>query len=392
MKKITITGLVGSLVLVGALVRPPAGEGSSFTFESPVPPVGTPGGTETQLSGAPLAQWLRGRVIFDRDFHHTAGLGTPDFNADSCRACHADPGLGGAGGLELNVARFGQDMGSGFVDLAGGQAASKLRPPVMEGDFEPREEMPPLANVYEQRQTPSILGDGLLDDIAESVILANQDPTDANADGIFGVARIVSVGGGQTAVGRFGWKAQIPSLLDFAHDAVTGEIGLTVPDNGRGFGALTDLDTVADPEITNDDLADLVFFMRNLAAPRRKNSQDPAVAEGEMLFTSVGCAKCHLPSLQGPNGPVRAYTNLLLHNVQSATFSGMAEPGAGSGMYRTPPLWGISETGPWWHDGRGETLFDTIYLHEGEATAVTAAFDALTESQKMALLAFLNDL
>lgn len=369
--------LLGLVLLVGS-----AGAQS-------VPGVGEPGGPERALSAAEMEQWLRGRRLFDHPFHRSDGLGSPEMNADSCRGCHQDPALGGAGGLELNVSRFARDnLGFGpFQDLPGGQAASKLRPPYVAG----REEHSAQADVFEQRQTPSILGAGLLDSISDAEILAREDPVDRDGDGIRGVARRVTVGG-RTEIGRFGWKAQIPRLRDFAKDAMAGELGITTPDDGRGFALLSDGDATSDPELDESQVEDLFFFMANLAAPRRVGALDPEVALGELLFEQVGCAKCHVPELAGPAGPVRAYTDLLLHDVWPQSFRGMAEPGAGPGVYRTPPLWGIRHTAPYMHDGRAESLRAAILLHAGEAQAVRLAVLGLTAAEMDALLAFLSDL
>ncbi len=335
-------------------------------------------------------RFQRGKELFDRAFHRADGVGAPEMNADSCRACHQDPVIGGAGPLEVNVSRFARDFnGAGpFTDLPGGQGLSKLYPPHEEG----REEyVPSEADVFEQRQTPSILGDGLIETISEAAILANEDPGDSNGDGVFGVARRISVLGG-TELGRFGWKAQVPSLRDFVLDAMFGELGMTTPDDGRGFGQRSDADLSNDPEILDSQVDDMTFFMQNLPAPARAGSLDPMVAAGELLFDSIGCAVCHVPELQGTMGPVPLYSNLLLHNVMPADFRGMSEPGAGVGMFRTPPLWGIKDTAPYMHDGRGEDLADSIMHHFGEAAASRAAFIALTSSEQDALILFLEDL
>lgn len=331
----------------------------------------------------------RGRELFDRAFAPAEGLGTPELNADSCRACHSDPVLGGAGALELNVSRCGYDNGGAgpFQDPAGGQAASKLRPPQAPG----REEIPAMADVFEQRQTPSILGLGLVDTIPEAVIVANEDATDANGDGIRGVARRITVNGA-IEIGRFGWKAQIPRLVDFVRDAAAGELGLTTSDNGRGFGLFADADQVPDPEFNDAQVVNMFAFMTALPAPKRGGSIDAQVPIGEQLFTQVGCAKCHVPSLAGPAGPVPLFSNLLLHNVMPANFRGMVEPGAGAGFFRTPPLWGIKDTAPYMHDGRAETLLAAILAHDGEAAGVRAAFEGRPEADRQALIKFLEDL
>lgn len=346
--------------------------------------------TVARAQVTPDPRFVRGRALFDHNFHRRDGLGSPDFNADSCRACHRDPAMGGAGPLELNVARFGREESGTFTDLTGGQAASKLRVPWVAG----REEYPTtpiVPNVFEQRQTPSIFGDGLIDTIPGAAITANEDPNDADGDGIRGVARRIDMNG-TVEIGRFGWKAQVPRLADFVRDAATGELGLTTSDNGRGFGARTDADGTADPELADAQVQDISFFIHNLPAPERGGSTDAAVALGESLFAATGCAKCHRPSLQGTGGPVRLYSDLLLHNVMPAGFRGMAEPGAGMGMYRTPPLWGIKATAPYMHDGRAETLDAAIRAHAGEASGVVTAYLDLDAAAKAALLAFLDDL
>jgi hypothetical protein len=359
--------------------RPP-GEGGGG------PSSGQGGGGGGAVPADPAAV-ERGRVLFERGFHRSAGLGAPELNADSCRACHRDPASGGAGALELNVSRFGRDAGGAFENLPGGQALSKLRPPWIAG----REEAPAEADVFEQRQTPSIFGDGRIEGIPEPAILANEDPLDCNGDGIRGVARRLVIDG-KSELGRFGWKAQVPRLADFARDALGGELGLTTRDDRRGFALAADGDAHLDPELDDAAVADLTAFLASLPAPARHGALDPEVLLGELVFERVGCVKCHVPALPGVDGPVALYSDLLLHDVWPASFRGMSEPGAGSGVYRTPPLWGVSATAPYLHDGRASTLRAAILLHDGEARGVRKAFEALPLVEKSAVIAFLNDL
>jgi len=355
-----------------------------------VPGVGEPGGPGRVLSPVEYQQWLRGRALFDQPMHRSRGLGLPEMNADSCRACHQDPAVGGAGGLELNVSRFGHDGGNpaNFMDLPGGQGLSKLRPPYVDD----REEYDQAAaDVFEQRQTPSILGGGLIDSIPGSAITANEDPTDANMDGIYGVARRIVINSVEE-IGRFGWKAQVPHMSDFVRDAMAGELGLTTPSDGRGFGVSVDNDGPNDPEFPQAEIDDMTFFLTELGPPLRQNPTNPQVMAGEALFLSIGCADCHTPTLMGAGGPVPLYSNLLLHNVMPAGFRGMAEPGAGVGFFRTPPLWGMRDTAPYMHDGRAETAHDAILAHDGEANAVGTAYRNLPPADQAAIQAFLNDL
>ncbi len=377
-----LIGLASYVAVTTAFMAPPAPQispASSVSIGGPIP----------GLTPSETASFERGKQVFDRAFHRSTGLGAPGMNADSCRGCHQDPVIGGAGGLELNVSRFAFDNGGvgPFMNLPGGQGLSKLYPP-----FVPeREECDPTADVFEQRQTPSTLGLGLVSQIPDGVILANQDPTDSDGDGVFGVARLVDVNG-IIEVGKFGWKAQLPDIADFGRDAMLGECGITTPNDGRGLTPDTDSDTAMDPELSVSDFADLGMFMRMIAAPVRTFSTDLAVINGEALFDQVGCAVCHIPSLPGPDGPVDLYSNLLLHNVMPTGFRGMSESGAGVGMYRTAPLWGISDTAPYMHDGRAEDLEGAIFAHEGEADAARVSYIGLTITQQEDLIAFLEDL
>ena len=350
--------------------------------------------TVSALSSATVDdQFERGRALFDHAFSVEEGVGAPEMNADSCRACHQDPSLGGAGPLEVNVSRFGRDNGGlgPFEDPIDGQALSKLYPPTIHGREEYAAFGATAPDVFEQRQAPALFGNGLVDSIPAAVIVANEDVNDADGDGIYGVARRLTVNG-VIEIGRYGWKAQIPSISDFVGDAMFHELGITTPDDGRGFATASDGDAVADPELSQAEVDDLSYFLHELPAPERGGSTDPQVTEGLAVFSQVGCAKCHTPSLPSPMGPVPLYSNLLLHNVMPAGFRGMAEPGAGVGYYRTPPLWGIGDTAPYMHDGRAEDLDAAILAHDGEAAGVRSNYEALTPAAQQALILFLEDL
>lgn len=370
----------------------------AFQFVSPVDPLPEAfslGGPDRELSWSEAQLWLRGRLMFDRDFSLSQGVGRPHYNGDSCRACHSDPVIGGSSDVDLNVSRVASsEGGGGFAtvltnDPSGNpQILSRLTRP----DAGLREEHPVAgADLYEQRNAPSALGLGLIGRLPAGAILALQDPDDLNADGIRGVARIVNTGNG-TALGRFGWKAQVPTLSDFVRDAMGEEIGITVEAATSPFGITSDADGIADPELSPTDFESVTFFLEHLAAPKRAGSTGPMVAEGEQIFTQIGCNRCHTPVLYGPDGPVPLFSNLLLHQVSSSKFRGMEEPGAPAGFYRTPPLWGLRHSKPYMHDGSAETPLSAIRAHEGEAQLVRDAFEALTPAAQTALLAFLDDL
>lgn len=396
-----LPALLAVLLLGGVLLAAPVAEPPSRQFErgiagdgaldAPVPPVGALGGPRRVLDAAEMQTFLRGRALFDTAFHRSRGLGSPDMNGDSCRACHQEPIVGGAGGPELNVFRAGYDDGGAgpFAEVAGGQIFSRLRPPFAAG----REDHGATnADVFEQRQTPIMFGVGLIEAIPEPEILANVDPTDGDMNGVFGTGRLLNVGG-MDVLGRFGWKAQIATVRDFVNDAFGGELGITTPDDGRGLALVSDADAVADPEVSASEVTDVTFYLSMLAPPPRRSAVPSAqVLAGETLFGMVGCAVCHTPTLASTEGPAHLFSDLLLHNVHAPTFRGMAEPGAPSGFYRTPPLWGSSQTAPYMHDGSAETFTAAILAHDGEATNARQAFEALTPAEQADLIAFLEDL
>ncbi|MBW2233244.1 MAG: hypothetical protein JRH17_22910, partial [Deltaproteobacteria bacterium] len=66
--------------------------------------------------------------------------------------------------------------------------------------------------------------------------------------------------------------------------------------------------------------------------------------------------------------------------------------GTGNALYTTARLWGVSDSGPYLHDGRALTLSDAISQHGGEAQANADAFDSLAEVDRAALIAYLDTL
>ena len=181
-------------------------------------------------------------------------------------------------------------------------------------------------------------------------------------------------------LGRFGWKGQVPTVSEFARDAVSVELGMTLPyAEDMTFGRLQDDDAIPDPEFGQVELDALDFYMSNLGPPPRQASASSAAAmAGEGRFGQLGCDGCHVPALNGPDGPVPLYSDLLLHDILPEGSLGIEEAGASMTEFRTPPLWGVSQTGPWLHDGRADTLTQAIEGHDGEAASVAAwqAMDA----------------
>lgn len=352
--------------------------------DAPIPDVGDFGGPERELSSDDLERFERGRVAFDRQMSIASGLGTT-FNGDSCAACHVDPVMGGSGPKDVDVTRQGivnDDLVYTQPDpgtMVHHQSLESRRP-------QPVEE----ANCFEHRQTPPLFGLGLVDQIPEQTILALQDPDDEDGDGIRGIAQVLEDG----RVGRLGWKADVPSLAEFSRDGLTNEMGMTVADQENlTFGRATDDDGAADPEVEVSDIEAITFFMSQLAPPPRTHSDRDLEDEGEVLFSDIGCATCHVPELETADGePVHLYSDLLLHEVMPEDYRGIVVGLASMRAFRTSPLWGLSHTAPYMHNGLSFTIEDAIVAHDGEARDAREAFKDLSSDEREALLAFLDSL
>ena len=347
------------------------------------PPEGAWGGPRP---GVDAERFEAGLLLFDKEFGPALGAGGPRLNGDSCRACHFEPVVGGAGPRGVNVMRHGilTDDGEFAVPAVG---TILHRTTALHG-VAPRAQAE--ATIFEHRQTPHVLGLGVIEGIDEAAILAGADPDDADGDGISG--KVSWTDGGR--LGRFGWKAQVPSIDEFVRDAVTAELGMTLPwVEGLTFGRVQDNDDVPDPEFPLEDATLLADLLRDFAPPPRTPGPDPAAeAAGEQLFVDVGCALCHTPELPGQDGPVPLYSDLLLHAVLPPGSLGIEDASADMEEFRTPPLWGVARTGPYLHSGEADTLEQAITLHAGEAVGVVAAFEALDADDRAALLAFVGSL
>lgn len=348
------------------------------------PAVGEYGGPLPGLDAADLQRFEEGRRLFDRDFGLSEGVGAPRFNGDSCRACHFDPVLGGAGPRDVNVMRHGiKGPGAEFVAPFVGSILHKETALQGKGLL-----AQPEAQIFEHRQTPHLFGLGLIDRLPDAVILANADPLDERApQGISGKPAWTD----DHRLGRFGHKAQVPSVVEFVRDAVSAELGLTIErQEGLTFGRLHDDDGVPDPELPLAQAETLAFFLRQLGPPPRQSGA--GTAAGAEVFERIGCAACHIPSLSGPDGPVPLYSDLLLHEILAPEQLGIEDGSAGMRELRTTPLWGLAKTAPYWHSGEADTITQAIELHAAEGQESRDRFRALSQDDQRALLGFLESL
>jgi CxxC motif-containing protein (DUF1111 family) len=201
------------------------------------------------------------------------------------------------------------------------------------------------------------------------------------------------------------------NLLHQAVSAYHEDMGLTtdlIPTDlfNRQVGNFAS-DDVPDPEISSSTVGAVVFYLKTLRPPPRRNANAPEVLAGEALFAQVGCAGCHTPTLRtgataiAPLNRVdfHPYTDLLLHDMGAELDDGYTEGIALTSEWRTAPLWGIglaaaSQGGRvhLLHDGRAKSLLDAIGFHGGESAASRAAFNALTPAERNLLIRFLESL
>ncbi|PJI37822.1 di-heme oxidoredictase family protein [Ferrovibrio sp.] len=269
------------------------------------------------------------------------------------------------------------------------------------------------------RVAPPMIGLGLLEMIPEEAVLKHADPEDADSDGIAGRPnRVRSHVEGRAMIGRFGWKAGMPTVADQVADAFATDLGLSTHLVRASHGDCTPAQKACLALPVGDDprekvevprkMFDLVvFYARNLAVPPQRNPNDPAVLRGKALFAAAGCSGCHVPSFVTGSDPARPeqsaqrifpYADLLLHDMGEGLADERPEGEANGRQWRTPPLWGIGLTRTvsghdmMLHDGRARGALEAILWHGGEAEAARARVQRMSRTERADLLAFIQSL
>ena len=332
------------------------------------------------------------------------GLG-PLFNGTGCASCHNVPVIGG--GSPMTELRVGARNADGSFREVGGTTLFQI---FSIPDHRCQAAIPAEATILARRTSVPLFGAGLIEAIPDETLLALEDPFDRDRDGISGRAAIVTdVASGHQRVGRFGWKAQVATLLTFAGDAYTNEMGITndlfplEPRGGLSEARVRECDLVRDPEDFVDPrtgkraIDNFEAFMKLLAPPARGAITDEA-RTGEQVFAAVGCSSCHTPALTtGANASAALsrktaalYSDLLLHDV--GTGDGILQEAAQPNEIRTPALWGLRFRRALMHDGGSASPAEAILRHGGEAAGVVERYRSTTEPLRRALLAFLDSL
>lgn len=236
-----------------------------------------------------------------------------------------------------------------------------------------------------ERNTPALFGIGLLDQIPDATLI--QLAADQRKAGrVSGRVSILDDG----RVGRFGWKAEVAHLDDFVSQACAVEVGLTVPE--RAETSLAKAKESPGLDLEEHDVTSLTAWVAALPAPAALVVNDTA-RHGRELFARIGCMECHVEDLGGVSG---VYSDLLLHDLgdsleDSGSFYGAQQPRVAR-EWRTPPLWGVADSGPWMHDGRASSLKEAVSLHRAEGSTSRRAFFRLGARDRAAVLGFLESL
>jgi len=365
-------------------------------FDTPLPGLGN----------GELGDFQAGHTQFRKAFSIAQGLG-PIFNNVSCASCHSGDGRGRPENILTRFSR-GTDLA---MDVGGPQIQSRAIP-----GAEP-ERLPAGADVS-YRMPPPVFGVGLIEAITDSSILAHEDPSDANADGISGRANMVTPapyvpatepgGGAGPRVGRFGRKAQVSSLLQQTVEAYHQDIGMTSSyrptENSNPLAAHPASDPAQDPELSDREVEVVMQYMRMLAPPE-PGAASASRTRGATLFSSTQCSRCHVPTLHTgtheietlANRDVTLYSDLLLHDLGDALADNRPDGSADGREWRTAPLWGLRVAREFLngqlfllHDGRARSVDQAIRLHGGEATAAHDAYLAMPASDQAALVDFVE--
>jgi CxxC motif-containing protein (DUF1111 family) len=254
------------------------------------------------------------------------------------------------------------------------------------------------------RIAPQLVGLGLLEAVSEPTIEALADPDDADADGISGRVRVVTdPETGLLRLGRFTYRGARARVSHQIAGALNTDMGVTT-----SIFPILDGDTSGGtPEVSDGDLAIWTKYVALLGVSARRDLTNSLAIQGQALFGSASCWKCHTPTLTTSpyhpaaelrNQTIHPYTDLLLHDMGAGLADNMGEGNATGSEWRTSPLWsigltpGVSGGEAYLHDGRARSLEEAILWHGGEAEASKEAFRNMSAADRAALIAFLKSL
>jgi len=394
------------------------------------------------------------------------GLG-PTFNSNSCSSCHSQPAVGGS---SPGLASKQNPVPNPQVALATLYGAMNTVPSFITANGPVREArfisdggvhdlftirgradapgctltQPDFATALSQNNlifripTPTF-GLGLVENTPDATLQANLAANQSTKASL-GIAGSFNTSGNDGTITRFGWKAQNKSLLVFAGEAYNVEMGVSnevfpnersavpgcvynsTPEDAINIVNPTNGSTTGTASGMSSDVENFAAFMRLTAAPVATTAS-ASETNGQALFSTVGCALCHSPSLTTANSiytgmsgvTYHPFSDFAVHHMGSSLADGITQGSAGPDEFRTAPLWGVGQRLFFLHDGRTSDLLQAIEAHgcgfgfggpqtnaptsasqncnsNSEAQAVVGKFNSLSSSQKQDLLNFLRSL
>jgi len=370
------------------------------------------------------------------------GLG-PRYNGEGCAQCHAQPSVGGTSPAVNPQVAAATDQGAtnrvpSFITINGPIREARF-PYLSNGQPDGgvhdlytitgrtdapgcNIQQPNFAQAQQQgnlifRIPTPLFGDGLIEEIADATIMANLSNNQQQKRSL-GIAGRPNTSGNDGTITRFGWKAQNKSVEVFAGEAYNVEVGVTnelfnterdqTP--GCQFNATPEDSTNFDLDGTElpSDIIRFAMFMRMLDQPQ-PGPGSPSTQHGAQIFSNIGCALCHTPSMRTAQSTIAALSNiqanlfsdLLLHHMGPGLADNVSQGVAGGDEFRTAPLWGLGQRIFFLHDGRTTDLIRTIQAHASngtrqypasEANGVVNNYNHLSSSDQQDLLNFLRSL
>ncbi|OEF29190.1 di-heme oxidoredictase family protein [Vibrio rumoiensis] len=268
------------------------------------------------------------------------------------------------------------------------------------------------------RVAPPMIGLGLLESISVETLQQLAELQAKEGKGISGkLNQVWDAQTQSTAVGRFGWKAGQPTLIQQDAAAFNGDLGLTstlfpTENCSPKQTICAELPNGNSPDDENVEVSNKImnfveFYSQHLAVPIRRSTTDSSVLRGQELFEDVGCASCHTPEIKTAKREelpslseqtIHPYTDMLLHDMGEGLADHRPEFLATGTEWRTPPLWGLGYTEEvnghtyFLHDGRARNAMEAVLWHGGEAQAAKNKVLNLSKADRTALIAFLNSL
>lgn len=390
-----------------------------------------------------------GDVAFEQTFvsggFTNPGLG-PVFNSVACTSCHINDGRGtpiGPGtqivSLLMRMSIPGQNIHGGPLEVPGfggqlqqnsifgiaSEAEINITYTEQAGTYADGSSyslripnyqftnpyIPMPADVmYSPRIATPVFGLGLLQAVSDATLEEFSDEYDNNGDGISGRPNYAfDAVKQQRSIGRFGWKAAVPTVLQQSAGAYHQDMGITsfIFPFESSHGQVQNIEGIAEPEISDSLLFAVDMYVRTLAVPGRRNADDPVVLEGKKIFNDLKCSSCHRPMMKTAtdisfpevsNQYIFPYTDLLLHDMGDGLADYRPDFTATGYEWRTAPLWGIGLTEVvnghknFLHDGRARSLEEAILWHGGEAETSKQGFKNLNATQRESLITFLKSL